>query len=79
MPEMKFEEQADEFGRPPQQSAGADLTGKLVAWGLAANRQQAEYILLGVGVAALLLALYFLFSGGSDLPAKPIYDNVPSI
>ena len=69
---MKFEEQADEFGRPPQQSAGADLTGKIVAWGLASNRQQAEYILLGIGIAAFLLALYFIFSGGSGSDPSPV-------
>jgi len=63
---MQFNDSADEFGTPPTQSAGTDITGKLVTWGLASNRQQAEYILMAVGAVALLAALYFMFFGGSS-------------
>ncbi len=66
MGEMQFEDQANEFGQPPQQSVGFDLSGKLVVWGLASNRQQAEYILMGVAIAAFIAAMYFFFSGGGD-------------
>ena len=55
--EIRFEEQGEEFGRPPERSSGYDITGKLVQWGLASNRKQAEYILAAVGVGALVLAL----------------------
>ncbi|MCE9541446.1 hypothetical protein K8R03_02705 [Candidatus Kaiserbacteria bacterium] len=69
MSDMQFNDSADEFGRPPVQSMGSDITGKLVSWGLAQDRKQAEYILMAVGALALLLALYFLFfKGGSSAP-----------
>lgn len=66
MSEMQFNDGADEFGAPPVRSVGTDITGKLVTWGLAGSRQQAEYILMVVGAIALLTALYFMFFGGSS-------------
>ena len=70
---MQFENQGDEFGTPPQQSAGFDLTGKLVEWGLVSSTSEAQYVLIGVAVVALLAAAYFLFGfgGGSSLPPPP--------
>ena len=59
MGEMQFQtDDQNEFGRPPQQSAGADLTGKLVTWGLVSNRQQAEYMMIGLAVLIAVIAFF---------------------
>lgn len=83
MPEqqIKFDTPADEFGRPPQESAGSDITGKLVQWGFVATRQEAQYALVGVAAIALIVA-YFLYrgvSGGSDVPTEPVYGAIQRI
>ena len=48
---------------------GTDFTGKLIAWGLASNRQQAEYLMIGAALAVLVIA-YLVYSWGttSELP-----------
>ncbi len=61
MSEMQFDTPDDEFGRPPEQKPGIDIMGKLVSWGLAKDRQQAQYVLLGVAVVAIVLALIIYF------------------
>ncbi len=70
---MRFENQGDEFGAPPQRASGFDLTGKLVEWGLVSDTQQAQYVLIGVAVLALLVTGYFFFgsSGGGSVPPPP--------
>lgn len=72
MADMRFDTNPNEFGAPPQYSQGNDVTARLVQWGLAANRQQAEYILIGIAVVCLLVAGYFIFfSGGNAAPPPP--------
>lgn len=72
MSEMQFNtEQENEFGRPPQVSESASWSAKLVSWGLASNRQQAEYIMIAAVVLAALIAAYFIF-GGSGSEAPPL-------
>ena len=56
MSEMRFENQGEEFGRPPTES-GVDFTGKLVKWGLVSSRQEAQYVLVGIAVLAIILAV----------------------
>ena len=68
---VQFENQGDEFGRPPQRSGGFDITGKLVEWGLVSSLQEAQYVLMAVGVAALLIAGFFIFHSGSNIPPPP--------
>ncbi len=60
MSDVQFENQGDEYGRPPVQPAGTDLTGKLISWGIAKNRQQASYVLGGVGVLAVVSSLIII-------------------
>lgn len=72
MADMQFEDQTNEFGAPPQQSAGFDLTGKLVDWGLVSSTEEAQYVLIGVAVVAFLAAAFFIFhSGGGSAPPPP--------
>ena len=72
MGEIQFEDQGEEFGRPPERASGFDLTGKLVEWGIVSTGEQAQYILLGAAVLAMLAAAYLFFhSGGSSLPPPP--------
>lgn len=84
MPEdhqMKFDTPDDEFGRPPQQSLGADITGKLIAWGFVSSRQEAQYVLAGIAALALIAA-YFIYrmfvGGGSGVPTTPVYSFIIS-
>jgi len=70
---VQFDTQ-DDFGRPPQRSGGFDLTGKLVQWGLVKSAQEAQYVLIGITVVALVIAGYFFIhtvSGGNTLPPPP--------
>lgn len=70
MSDIEFNTNPDEFGRPPQAAPSTDITGKLVEWGLAGDRKQAEYVLIAAAVLVLLLAFvaYRSLSGGSDAP-----------
>lgn len=68
---VRFENQGEEFGAPPQRQGGFDLTGKLVEWGLASSAEQAQYVLIAVGVLALLVAGYLFFSSGASTPPPP--------
>jgi|GEM_PF-2495755 hypothetical protein len=72
MADVQFENQGEEFGRPPQSSA-FDLTGAMVRWGLVSTRQQAEYVMIALAVVAFLIAAYFLFTGGGSgsIPPPP--------
>jgi hypothetical protein len=68
---VRFENQGDEFGRPPQRAGTFDLTGKLVEWGLVKSNQEAQYVLLAVAVVLLLIAGYFIFHSGSGTVPPP--------
>ena len=70
---MKFEDNQNEFGRPPATSNGFDMSGMLIKWGIASSRQQAEYILIAVGVIVFAAAVfvYMSGSGSSDVPTEP--------
>jgi hypothetical protein len=69
MADIQFETNPNEFGVPPQEEGGWDLTGQIVSLGLAKTREQAEYVLIAVGVLALLVMVYFFFHGtGSSAP-----------
>jgi hypothetical protein len=66
MSEVVFENQGEEFGRPPSRAAGFDLTGILVRRGVAPDRTHAEYILIGLAIAAVVLGAFVWFSQGSS-------------
>ena len=73
MSEMQFQSDSEnEFGRPPVAS-GFDMSGMLIKWGIASSRQQAEYVLIGITVAVIVIAtfVYFSGSGSSDVPTTP--------
>lgn len=64
MSDVQFnEDQAEEFGRPPARSGG-DLTGKLIKWGFVSTRQEAEYVMIGIGIAVAVLAFFVYLSTG---------------
>jgi hypothetical protein len=71
MSDLQFDNQNNEFGRPPEASGGFDLSGKLISWGLVSNRKEAEYALMAVGAFALLLAGYLFFSSSGSTPPPP--------
>ena len=80
MSDMQFQsDDPNEFVRQSP-SSSFDLSGMLVSWGLASSRQQAEYILLGVGVVCILIAGYFFWpSGGGDTRGQPIYNDPSTV
>jgi hypothetical protein len=76
MGELQFDDQTNEFGVPPKRSEGSDITGKIIAWGLAKDRAQAQTVLAIIGGVALLIAAYLMFfsgGGSADVPATPNY------
>jgi len=63
MSDMQFEQDnANEFGAPPTVSSGSGMTNLLIKWGLVSSEQEAQYVLIGVAVVALVLALFFVKS-----------------
>jgi len=59
MGDLRFDtDQQEEFGRPAEQSKGSDFTGKLITWGLVSNRQQAEYVMIGLAVLIAVVAFF---------------------
>jgi len=59
MGDLRFDsDQEDEFKRPESPAQGGDLTGKLIAWGLVSNRQQAEYLMMGLAVLITIVAFF---------------------
>ncbi len=61
MSDVQFDQDnANEFGRPPQ-SGGFDMTGKLIQWGIVSSRDEAQYVLIGIGVLAVSLAVYVVW------------------
>jgi hypothetical protein len=66
MSEMVFEDQKDEFGPPPSRAEGFDLTGMLVRRGVAPDRTQAEYILIGLAIAAVVIGAVVWFYHASS-------------
>jgi len=73
MADLQFENQTNEFGVPPQERPGSDLTDMLIKWGLVSSRKEAEYALVGVAILALVIA-YFVYGslGGSAPPPPPV-------
>lgn len=62
----------NEYGRPAAAGTGSAMADWLIRRGWAKDAQQAQYILIGVIVACLLIAGYFIFGGaGSSTPALP--------
>lgn len=68
---VRFDVENEDFGRPPQRDAGFDMTGKLVEWGIVETVEQAQYVLVGVGIFVLLLAGYFFMHSGGAVPPPP--------
>jgi len=60
MADLQFDNQGNEFGQPPVAEPGMDVTGKLVSWGFASSRKEAEYVLIVIAVLCLAAA-YFVY------------------
>ncbi|OGG78146.1 hypothetical protein A3F56_03645 [Candidatus Kaiserbacteria bacterium RIFCSPHIGHO2_12_FULL_55_13] len=59
MGDLRFDsDQQEEFGPPAARPSGSDLTGKLIAWGIVSNRQQAEYVMIGLAVLIAVIAFF---------------------
>jgi len=81
MSEMQFQtDDQNEFGRPPASSGGFDLSGMLIKWGVVSSPQQAEYVLMAVGLLCLVGAGYFFWSdGGGDTHGRPTYQDPSNV
>ena len=64
MDEVHFENQGEEFGAPPERS-GSDLTSRLIRWGVVSNREQAQYVMIGVAVVVFIIAFLVFRSATS--------------
>lgn len=76
--EMKF--QAEQMAKPPETKEVSDVPKvvKLVmklSGGAIKEEQQAEYVILGFVVVAILLSIYLFFWGVGSSSAKPLTDN----
>jgi hypothetical protein len=68
---VRFENQGEEFGTPPQRSGRFDLVGLLVRKKIVSSVQQAQYVLIGVAVLVLIIAGYLFFHAGGSVPPPP--------
>lgn len=77
MGEVRFENPGEEYGPSPVASSGFDMSGMLVKWGLVSSRKEAEYILIGIGILALVIAVFVYMSslGSSNVPTQPNFGN----
>lgn len=71
MSDLRFDTGDNEFATSRETPQGVDITGKLVAWGLVSDKQQASYVLIGIAVLAFIIAFFFIRASGSDLPPPP--------
>lgn len=58
MGELRFDSEGDEFRRPEGANSGRDFTGMLIKWGLVSNRQQAEYVMIGLAIVIAVVAFF---------------------
>ncbi len=58
MGDLRFDTDQEEFTRPPSMNSRRDFTGMLIAWGLVSNRQQAEYVMIGLAVVIAVIAFF---------------------
>ena len=58
MGDLRFDSDQEEFSRPAGRASESDFTGKLVAWGIVSNRQQAEYVMIGLAVLIAIIAFF---------------------
>jgi len=71
MGEMRFEDDANEFGRPPARETGSSMTNALMRWGLVSTEKEGQYVLLAVGAIAVMAAIYFFMTSGGGAPPPP--------
>jgi phosphate starvation-inducible membrane PsiE len=63
MGDVQFDQDnANEFGAPPTVSSDSGMTAMLIKWGLVSTEQEAQYVLIGVAVVALVLAFFLVKS-----------------
>jgi hypothetical protein len=70
MSEVSFEDQGDTSGRLPKFLETFDLGALLIKWRIASTRQQAQYILIGMILVAIVLTffVYHLATPSSTVP-----------
>lgn len=70
MEEVRFDSE-QEFARPQAAAQGPrGLTALVMKWGLAKDEKTAQYILVGITVAAMLVMLFVWIGGRSTPPAQ---------
>jgi len=72
---VRFENQGEEFGSPPDRSGGFNLSALFVKWGLVSSVREAQYVLLAITIVAVLVGVFFFYSAstGNDVPTEPVY------
>ena len=63
MGEVSYDsDNSDEFGKPAGGLTSTDFTGKLIEWGLVSSRQQAEYVMICIAVAVVIVAILVYYA-----------------
>lgn len=68
---------SETFSAPQHVSVRKDLLERIISFGIVKNRTEAQYLLLGVVVIAVIASIFLLGSGGSDLNPNP--EAVPDV
>ncbi|MBM3261556.1 hypothetical protein FJY93_04000 [Candidatus Kaiserbacteria bacterium] len=79
MSEIQYESQTGGLTKIPYTPKEPDLIDRLIGWGFVSTQKQAEYVLLGVVVLALLVAAYFsskVFSGPANYSAGELGEPI---
>lgn len=69
----------DEFTNSAATAAKPDLADRLVGWGIARDRQMAQYVLVGIIVVCTGVWLYFAFFSGGSSPSAPLPAGTPAL
>lgn len=70
MIDLQLDEE-DEYRRPAVVSQPSALVRLVLRTGVVQTQRQAEYVLLGLACAGMLIALWTLFSKGHPAPSNP--------
>jgi hypothetical protein len=83
MSEVSFEDRGDTFSRLPKFLETFDLGALLIKWRIASTQQQAQYILIGVALVAIVLAFFIYnlttpsYTGPTPAQIKQIQQRLP--
>lgn len=73
MSNLQFQE--EQVGGNPLRKKNGKIVSKIISLGIAKDAKQANYVLLGIAAASILITVLALVSTGSSAPATADWDG----